>query len=161
MEKITIIKMFTARNFNVKFFLTIACLICSSWHIGFYEGCSLLNHFIYSFFHANGFHLTINLLVLWQIKGRIRLIESLVIATLASFLPTFTNESTMGLSGFLFSAFGLMWGETGRWKDAVRTAMPFIFFTMLLSNVNGILHLYTFLIGFFIGYLHNRFYHTF
>ena len=89
------------------------------------------------------------------------MIESLIIAALASFLPMYMNEPTMGLSGFLFSAFGLMWGETGRWKEALKAALPFILFTMILSNVNGLLHLYTFLIGFFIGYLHNRFYHTF
>ena len=77
---------------------------------------------------------------------------SLIIAFAASFLPMYVNEPTMGLSGFLFASFGIMWGKTGRWLDATKKAMPLILFMMLLPNVNGTLHLYTFLIGFLTGY---------
>lgn len=82
---------------------------------------------------------------------------SLFIALVASTLPMYVSEPTMGLSGFLFASFGQMWGKTGRWLDATKKAMPLILFMMLLPNVNGILHLYTFWIGFFIGYCLRKF----
>lgn len=153
MEKTTIIKKFGERNFIVKLTLTVVCVSCCFWHVGFYKGCPIENHFLYSFFHANVFHLIINLMVLWNIRNRISVVPSLLIAVAASFLPMYVQEPTMGLSGFLFAAFGIMWGKTGRWKEAARKVSPFILFTMLLDNVNGLLHLWCFIIGFLVVYL--------
>lgn len=68
----------------------------------------------------------------------------------------YVNEPTMGLSGFLFAAFGLMWGKTGRAKDAAKTVMPFILGTMIFPDVNGLLHLYCFWLGFIVGFLREK-----
>jgi hypothetical protein len=96
-------------------------------------------------------------MVLWSIKNKIDVTLSFVAAVAASFLPMFVTEPTMGLSGFLFAAFGIMWGKTGRWKEAAKKAMPFILFTMLLNDVNGTLHLYCFWLGYSIGFLRKMF----
>lgn len=152
--------MVSMNSFRLKAFLSLICIVLCTWHIGFYHGCSWENHLLYSFFHVNGFHLAINLLVLWQIKGRISPVKAFAVAVAASYLPMFVTEPTMGLSGFLFAVFGVMWGRTGRWKDAIRKAGPFILFTMLLNNVNGCLHLYCFVIGYlmewFIIYIERK-----
>ena len=113
-------------------------------------------HIIYSFFHVNVFHLAVNLLVLWQIKNRLTPVKAFMVAVAASMLPMYVREPTMGLSGFLFAQFGILWGRTGRWKEAAKKAMPFILFTMLLNNVNGLLHLYAFSIGYIIEYLSKK-----
>lgn len=132
--------------------LSIICLVLCTWHVGFYPGCPWQNHILYSFFHVNGFHLAVNLLVLWQIKNDMKPVTSLAVASVASLLPMYVSQPTMGLSGFLFASFGLMWGRTGQWKEALKKAMPFILFTMLLSNVNGLLHLYCFILGYIVAY---------
>ena len=131
----------------------MVCLACIPWHFGFYEGCSWWNHLAYSFFHANIFHLAINLIVLWSIRNKMRPLRALGVGILASYLPMWVTEPTMGLSGFLFASFGLMWGETGRWKDACKKAMPFITCTMIVPNVNGCLHLYAFWLGYFAAFV--------
>lgn len=96
-------------------------------------------------------------MVLWSIKNKIDVTLSFVTAVAASFLPMFVTEPTMGLSGFLFAAFGVMWGKTGRWREAVKKAMPFILFTMAVPNINGLLHFWCFWLGYSIGFLRKMF----
>ncbi len=156
MEKTTKKWMSAKGNLPIKITLSIACVACSFEHIGFYYDCPFINHIAYSVFHVNVFHLLINLMVLWNIRNRIDVLFSFLIAVAASFLPMFVEDPTMGLSGFLFSAFGIMWGHTGRLNEAAKKVMPFIIFTMLLPNINGLLHLYCFWIGFCVGFLSAR-----
>lgn len=144
---------FVRRNFLIKLILSLVCLVLCTQHVGFYQGCPIENHLVYSFLHVNLFHLLINLMVLWSIKNKIDVTLSFVAAVAASFLPMFVTEPTMGLSGFLFSAFGIMWGKTGRWKEAVKKAMPFILFTMAVPNVNGLLHFWCFFLGYCCSFL--------
>lgn len=144
------------RNLASKVILTILCLLGLCWHEGFYNGCPWLNHIAYSFSHANIFHLAVNLIVLWSIKNKIQTVPALLIAIIASYLPMYVSSPTVGLSGFLFAAFGIMWGKTGRLLDAVKKVMPFIIITMLIPNMNGLLHLYTFGLGFIIGYIYRH-----
>ena len=148
---------FVRRNFLIKLILSLVCLVPWTQQVWFYHGCPIEHHFVYSFFHLNLFHLLINLMVLWSIKNRIDVTLSFVAAVASSFLPMFVTEPTMGLSGFLFSAFGIMWGKTGRWKEAAKKAMPFILFTMLLNDVNGLLHFWCFWLGYSIGFLRKMF----
>lgn len=96
-------------------------------------------------------------MVLWSIKNKIDVTLSFVAAVVASFLPMFVTEPTMGMSGFLFAAFGIMWGKTGRWKEAAKKVIPFILFTMLLNDVNGLLHFWCFWLGYSIGFLRKMF----
>ena len=156
MEKITGKWTFVRRNFRTKLVLSIICLVLCTCHVGFYPGCPWQNHILYSFFHVNGFHLAVNLLVLWQIKNDMKPVTSLAVASVASLLPMYVSQPTMGLSGFLFSSFGLIWGRTGRWKEALKKAMPFIICTMAVPNINGLLHFYCFVLGYIVSYFVNN-----
>lgn len=157
MEKIIVSKILGRKGSLDKVALSILCLVCLPLHIGFDEGCPWWNHVLYSFSHVNIFHLAINLIVLWSIRNKIRPIQSLTIAIIASFLPMYVSDPTMGISGLLFASFGQMWGSTGRLLDAAKKAMPFILCTMIVPNVNGLLHLYSFCIGYFFGYINSKF----
>lgn len=147
MEKNTIITRYT-RNLSDKIGLTLLCLAFYACHIGFLSGSSWQHHVLFSFCHANVFHLLVNLWVLWQTQNRIPVIGGLLVSIAASYLPMYVAEPTMGLSGFLFASFGIMWGRIGRPFGAVKAVLPFMLLTMLLSHVNGLLHLYSFVIGY-------------
>lgn len=153
MEKIIVSKTLGLQGSLDKIILSTLCLAGFFLHVGFSDGCPLLYHLLYSFSHANLFHLAINLIVLWNIRNKIRPISSLTIAILASFLPMYVREPTMGMSGLLFASFGQMWGKTGRLKDVFIKVMPFVVCTMIIPNVNGLLHLYSFCIGYFYSYI--------
>lgn len=151
MEKITTTLTFIRRN-KGKFLLSVICVLACGCHIGFSAGSSLLVHIMAQFCHANIFHLAVNLMVLWNIRGRISYGLSMLVAVVSSFLPMFVFGPTMGLSGFLFAAFGIMWGRSRLvWKAYVK-AGPLILITMLIPNVNGIFHLYAFSIGILVGF---------
>lgn len=149
-------------NIKDKIIILTICLLLYPFSavIGFSDNGSWYGHFVYMFGHANIFHFIINVSVLFSLQNKIRIYPSYFISVLASFLPMYVQEPTVGLSAFLFSSMGQMWGRTGRWKDAIRKAGPFILFTMLLNNVNGCLHLYCFVIGYlmewFIIYIERK-----
>lgn len=155
MEKNTTSMKFT-QNLGDKLLITVLCVAFYTTHIGFDADSGWGEHLIYNFCHVNVFHLVINLMVLWQIRNKIEVGASLLVAFSASYLPMYVTEPTMGISGFLFAAFGIMWGKTGMFKKAMKAGLPFIILTMLLPSVNGLLHLYCYLIGFVIGTIYNR-----
>lgn len=63
------------------------------------------------------------------------------------------DKPTVGMSGMLFAMFGIMWGKTGRWKEYLKAGMPVILIMMLIPNVNGLLHLYCYILGFVFSFL--------
>lgn len=142
------------RNDKIKVILTVICLFSYQYHIGFYEECPILNRLAYSFCHANIWHLAINIFVLWSIQGKLYVIAPLAIAIYASTLPMCVTEPTMGLSGFLFAWFGIAWGRAKKPWQGMKAILPYILITMLISNVNGLLHLYTFLLGLVFSYIY-------
>lgn len=156
MEKNIIMQKF-ARNLGDKVLISVLCVAFYTMHIGFDCKSDLASHVTYNFCHVNAFHLIVNLMVLWQTRNKMDILESLLVAFVASYLPMYVMGPTMGLSGFLFAAFGIMWGKTGEFKKAMEAGLPFILVTMFIPNVNGLLHLYCYLIGYFTGILHNRF----
>lgn len=105
-------------------------------------------HFAYSFLHANIWHLLANLLVLWSVRRRMNAIVSYLIAVAASWLPMYADRPTVGMSGLLFAMFGIMWGDVGDVCGFLKAGMPVIIVMMFLPGVNGLLHLYCYLIGF-------------
>lgn len=113
----------------------------------------ILLHLLYPFLHANIFHLAVNLIVLWSIRNKMEWIKASLISFVASYLPMYVSEPTVGLSGFLFAVFGLMWGKANRLYDATKTAAPIIIVSMLLPHVNGLLHLYAFALGYLMNNL--------
>lgn len=143
---------FARRNRRAKTILFFVCLLCVRCHIGFFAGCPFVCHLVYHFSHANAFHFIVNMMVLWNIRNNIRPLPSLLLATAASFLPMYVSSPTMGMSAFLFSSFGIMWGLTGRWRDGSKKVLPFVLLTMIMPGINGLLHLYSFALGYAYGY---------
>lgn len=142
------------RNNKIKIVLTAICLASYQYHIGFYEGCPIFNRLAYSFCHANVWHLAVNLFVLWSIQGKLYIIAPLAIAVYSSLLPMYVTAPTMGLSGFLFAWFGIAWGKALKPWSGFIAVLPYLCITMLISNVNGLLHLYAFLIGLILSYIY-------
>ena len=76
--------------------------------VGYVWDGDLSGKLLYSFSHANIFHLLGNCFVIWIFKMPIR-IEAFVIAVLCAFLPCFATQPTMGASGVLFAHIGMCW----------------------------------------------------
>lgn len=136
---------------KAKLLLTTLSLFVSLLHsrgMGFLANDSLIPHLIYSFQHANIWHMLANLFVLWNIKQKMNVVSGFLIAVAASFLPMFTDRSTVGMSGLLFAMFGIMWGERGDFKGFLKAGMPVILIMMVIPGINGLLHLYCYLIGY-------------
>lgn len=147
------------KNWRSKALLTVTCLACqiAMGTLGCGVGTSLSTHAFYMLTHVNAWHLLCNLLVLWSIKGRMETKSALAIAFLASYIPTLNSGVTAGLSGVLFALFGIMWGRTGRLGECLKKGLPVIVLTMVLPGVNGLLHLYCYLIGYVWGWLRSCF----
>lgn len=117
---------------------------------GFVPRSGLVPRLSYSFLHANVWHLLANLLVLWSIRRPMNVAAAYVIAVAASYLPMHADRPTVGLSGLLFAMFGIMWGHVGDARGFLRAGMPVILAMMLIPGVNGLLHLYCYLVGFIV-----------
>ena len=145
-------------NIKDKIIILTICLLLYPFSavIGFSDNGSWYGHFVYMFGHANIFHFIINVSVLFSLQNKIRIYPSYFISVLASFLPMYVQEPTVGLSAFLFSSMGQMWGRTGLWKEALKKAMPFIICTMAVPNINGLLHFWCFVLGYIVAYCINN-----
>lgn len=135
---------------KAKLLLTILSLFGSLPYrdMGVLANDSLIPHLTYSFQHANIWHMLANLFVLWNIKQKMNVVSGFLIAVAASFLPMFTDRSTVGMSGLLFAMFGIMWGERGDFKGCLKAGMPVILIMMVIPGINGLLHLYCYLFGY-------------
>lgn len=144
---------------KTKLLLTVLSVLMLSYNVdgGVGSGSGLTSHFTYTFCHANVWHLACNLFVLWSIRNRMATMSAYVIAVAASWLPMWADKPTVGMSGMLFAMFGIMWGRTGmKWKCA-KAGLPVILVMMLIPNVNGLLHLYCYVIGYVISDLFVRY----
>lgn len=140
------------KNWRSKALLTVCCLVCQAV-VGISASVQepLLAHFLYMFVHVNVWHLICNMLVLWSVRGRMEVSSAMFIAVVASYLPTWYDKPTLGMSGLLFALFGIMWGRTGRFKECMKKGLPVIGLMLLLPGVNGLIHLYCYLIGYIVG----------
>lgn len=136
-------------NVKTKAILTVAALTCQLTYRGggFTHDSSVTTHLLYSFAHVNIWHLACNLMVLWMIKNKMAVAPAFIIAVIASYLPMYGSSPTVGMSGMLFAMFGIMWGKINKRKEALRAGLPTIIITMLIPGVNGLLHLYCYLLG--------------
>lgn len=154
-QSIAMQKSIARTNLRSKIAFTTICVgayILSVCGVSVPEG--LAYHFTYFAFHANIFHLALNLLVLWSVKrNKIESVKAYLICVAASWMPMYVDGQTLGLSGFLFAMFGLMWGKVNKPMLAIKTAAPIIIVTMLLPNVNGLLHLYSYVMGYLLSCL--------
>lgn len=133
----------------------MAAIICQMTYRGggFTGESDVVPRLIYPFLHVNMWHLLCNLAVLWTVRNRINVIAAYSIAFVASFFPMYVSCPTSGMSGLLFAMFGIMWGEAGRAKAALRTGFPTIALTFILPQVNGLLHLYCYAVGILYGFV--------
>lgn len=118
--------------------------------VGYVWNGDLTGKLLYSFSHANIFHLLGNCFVIWLFKTPIQ-IEALIIAYVCAFFPCFAAEPTMGASGVLFAHMGMCWGLSGDFKNMCKYLLPVTILTGLLPGVNLMIHLYCL----FLGYLYN------
>lgn len=116
----------------------------------------LLPHFTYIFMHANIWHMITNLFVLWSVRQKMNVWMGYLIAVGASWLPMWTDKPTVGMSGMLFAMFGVMWGERGDWKGFIKAGMPVILVMMVIPGINGLIHLYCYVIGFVFLFIRRR-----
>ena len=130
---------------------------------GISAGGDIWLHLIYMYSHANVWHMTGNLFVLWVMKDRLYLVPAMVTAFTASYLPSWSAYGdiglTMGFSGVLFAIAGIKWGRHIRKADnrkAVvmifcRKVLPFAFVGLVLPHVNWCPHLYCLIGGLLYG----------
>lgn len=138
--------------------LTTTAVICQIAYdgVGFADNCNIASHFMYTFQHVNIWHLLCNLLVLWSIRNKMNVIAAYGIAIIASYFPMYVTCPTSGMSGLLFAMFGIMWGNNGNIRAALRAGMPSVVLTVFLPHVNGLLHLYCYIIGITYGILEKK-----
>ena len=133
--------------------LSLFLVVCYFLPIeGFTWGGSLGGHVFYMLGHVNIFHLMANILCLVVIRCPLRLFESLLCAFICSYLPCFTHEETLGFSGVLFAMVGISWGRVNRFKEMFTRNWFWILLPLIIPHVNGFLHLYCLLLGYFLGY---------
>lgn len=132
----------------VSFLLAASYLLFPSF---VFPGGGLIGHLLYPLSHANIFHLLANLLCLWMIYCRLHLLPAFAVAVVCSFLPCFVAEPTMGFSGVLFAILGISWGRVHRFKDMLWRNKWFLVIPMFIPHVNGFIHLYCLVGGYFVG----------
>ena len=159
--------------------IVITILLTVPYILGFktgYTGDSgLASHLLFPFSHANIFHLACNLIAVWVLKWNMKnIIPSVAISFVASFLPGINiyPQLTMGASGIIFAAIGIMWGRyfsheyfntwlerdmdilSGNVKKFFLYVLVPLAVMMFLPNVNFALHLYSLYLGMLYAFFH-------
>ena len=138
---------------SVKYLLSIsialACILCYCLpiRIGYNSDLSYMGCLLYSFFHANIFHLAVNLVALWRFIPRIHTAcVAYVCAVVTAALPfTAISEDTYGLSAFLFAAYARRYVA---WKQSVGLLIGIQLALALLPHINWKAHLCAFLMSY-------------
>lgn len=116
--------------------------------VGYVWNGDIIGKVLYSFSHANIFHLLGNCFVIWLFKSPIP-IEALLIAIVCAFFPCFYSEPTMGASGVIFAFVGMCWASTGDFKLMCQRVLPLTIAIGLLPSVNMMIHIYCLFMGYF------------
>lgn len=109
-----------------------------------------IEHYLYPFSHVNIYHLLVNVICLCCLRCPLYFFLSYFCCVISSFLPTFC-EGTCGFSGYLFAMVGISWGKVGRFRDMLYRNKWFLFIPIFIPGVNGLLHIYCLLSGYFVG----------
>ena len=124
---------------------------------------TLEEHLLFSFSHANIFHLAANILCMWMIKLRLRLPLTLAISFVCSYLPQWSiwgAEPILGFSGVLFAAVGVEWGRARQFRRMLRYVLiPTIVFG-LFPHIALTFHIYTLLLGYAAGFIISHYSHS-
>lgn len=139
--------------------ILMSALICvPDWYaVGVFRGCNILQRLGFSFFHASLLHAAVNawcflsILFIHNVSWA-RMIVAFIIAVVAPDL-VLSDVPTVGLSAVCFALLGSIAFEVGR-KIYYNGCMAlYIFLGFLFPNVNGWLHLYSYLAGLLVGLL--------
>lgn len=124
-----------------------------------YTDYDILSHLYGIMSHANIFHLACNVFCLCSLKNKIRIIPSVVIAFLTSFIPTW-YENTMGFSGVIFAILGIEWGEVGQFRKMCKLILPWVLVTLLMPNMNALYHFYSLMGGYLFAFVKGKIYES-
>lgn len=113
----------------------------------------LLKAFLHNFFHANIFHLAINMLVVWKLfpperKGRISLLLLSLAAATASYAAAL--RPTIGMSDAIYAAIGLLTPAfSSPWwkKKETLLFLAITFLCIFVPNISATTHIAAFVLG--------------
>lgn len=115
------------------------------------------NHMLFSFFHANIFHLLGNLLCLVMLKGRMHVAADFVSAVVASFMPVIfipalsPSLPVCGFSAVLFAEVGIRFGRSEQFMRMIKASWLFFTIIFFVPKIVMGIHLYAMIIGYLIG----------
>lgn len=147
--------------------VTIICLSLSGardWQtVGIYAGCGWKGRLLYSFFHANILHATLNAwclisivflydVTLWRLLLAFIIAATVPVGLINHILGGFASP-TVGLSAIVFVLFGTLSFEVLRKMYYQMWMLFYLAVGFLFPNTNAWLHLYCYLAGLVIALL--------
>lgn len=117
--------------------------------VGIYDGCRWHQHLTYQFFHANIFHLAVNLYVMWLCVTRFKLSQRqmLMCFIISAMAPATLPMPTIGASGIVYAMLGIINTMVAK---KLRFAMWIAVYIAILAlfNCNWSIHLCCYALGF-------------
>ena len=117
--------------------------------VGIYDGCRWHQHLTYQFFHANIFHLAVNLYVMWLCVTRFKLSQRqmLMCFIISAMVPATLPMPTIGASGIVYAMLGIINTMVAK---KLRFAMWIAVYIAIstLFNCNWSIHLCCYALGF-------------
>ena len=117
--------------------------------VGIYDGCRWHQHLTYQFFHANIFHLAVNLYVVWLCVTRFKLSQRqmLMCFIISAMVPATLPMPTIGASGIVYAMLGIINTMVAK---KLRFAMWIAVYIAIsaLFNCNWSIHLCCYALGF-------------
>lgn len=143
----------------ISVFSLIASLIyIPEWTmVGVSVGCGFFQRFAYSLFHASILHAIINawcilsIIFLYDVKGWQLIVSYLIAVAAPDFALSVTP--TVGLSAVCFALLGMIVFQVKRKIFYNACMAAYISVGFLFTQVNGWLHLYSYIAGLLVGFL--------
>lgn len=139
------------------FVVVVSLIYVPDWNkVGVCVGGDLMQRLFYSFFHASLFHAAINawcflsIIFLHEIKVWKLIVAYLIAVCVPDFALSITP--TVGLSSVCFALFGMIVFQVKRKVFYNACMAAYIFVGFVFSQVNGWLHLYSYVAGLLVGF---------